>query len=184
MKDSVVGRIVYYIVMILVLLMSICLFMFSIGVISLDYIQSYLKLYYNGNWVVNIITALVAVFLFIVSIKLMTPGKKQRRLTGALVKNTDLGEIQVSIGTLNNLAQKAVRNFDEVKDVDSNIISEIDGIDVQLRLMIMPDVVIPEITKQIQDEVKDYVESLSGIHVKRVQIFIDNLTHPQRPRVE
>ena len=50
--------------------------------------------------------------------------------------------------------------------------------------MIMPDVVIPDLTKKIQDEVKEYIETLSGIHVKEVQIFIDDLIQPQRHRVE
>lgn len=184
MKDSIMGRIIYYIFMIIVLLISICLFMFSIGVVSFDHVQPYLELYYTGNWVVNAITALVATFLFIASVKLVSPSKGSKRLTGALVKNTELGEIQVSVGTLNNLAQKAVRKFDEVKDVDSNISPEIDGIAIQLKIMIMPDVIIPELTKQLQDEVKIYIEKISGIHVKEVQIFIDNLTHPQMPRVE
>lgn len=184
MKDSITGRIIYYIFMIIVLLMSICLFVFSIGAVSFDYVQSYLEMYYSGDWIVNLITALVAAFLFIASIKLIFPSKGSKRLTGALVKNTELGEIQVSVGTLNNLAQKAVRQFDEVKDVDSNISPEIDGIGIQLKLMIMPDVIIPDVTKQVQDEVKRYIEQISGIHVKEVRIFIDNMTHPQMPRVE
>ena len=143
MKDTIVGRIIYYLFLILVLLISVCLFVFSIGVVPANEINSYIASYYEGNWVVNLITVVLAVFLFIAAIKLMLPGKK-KTLSGALVKNTELGRILVSIGTLNNIAQKAVRKFDEVKDVKSNIISEIDGISVQLKLMIMPDVVIPE----------------------------------------
>ncbi len=184
MKDSIMGKIIYYLFLVIVLLISICLFVFSIGIIPFDDVNLYIGLYYKGNLVLNLITVLVAIFLFISSIKLMFPGKKSKTLSGALVKNTELGGIKVSIGTLNNLAQKAVRKFDEVKDVKSNIISEIDGISVQLKLMIMPDVVIPDLTKKIQDEVKEYIETLSGIHVKEVQIFIDDLIQPQRHRVE
>lgn len=184
MKDTVLGKIIYYLFLVLVLLISVWLFVFSIGVIPLSEINSYIAFYYDGNWLVNLITALIAVFLFVVCIKLMFPGQKKRTFSGALVKNTELGVILVSIGTLNNIAQKAVRKFDVVKDVKSNIISEMDGITIQLKLMIMPDVIIPDITKKIQDEVKEYVEGVSGINVKEVQIFIDDLTHPQRSRVE
>ena len=40
MKDTIVGRIIYYLFLILVLLISVCLFVFSIGVVPANEINS------------------------------------------------------------------------------------------------------------------------------------------------
>ena len=86
MKDSIMGKIIYYLFLVIVLLISICLFVFSIGIIPFDDVNLYIGLYYKGNLVLNLITVLVAIFLFISSIKLMFPGKKSKTLSELLSK--------------------------------------------------------------------------------------------------
>jgi uncharacterized alkaline shock family protein YloU len=103
---------------------------------------------------------------------------------GTLIKNTELGMIRVSINTLDTLVQKAVRGFQEVKDVRSLVVPDPDGIRVRLNIQLMPDINIPEISQSVQNKVKEYVESTAGIIVKEVYIYIDNLTVLQRSRVE
>ncbi|NMA95974.1 MAG: alkaline shock response membrane anchor protein AmaP [Clostridiales bacterium] len=184
MKYNITRQILNYILIIAVLFLSIGAFMFAIRAIPYSYVESGLNMYYNDTWTLNIITGATAFFFFIIAIRLLFSRKTPRRAMGALVKHTDLGEIKVSLGTLTNLTQRAVTKFDEIKDVDSRIHFDDDGVLIGLRLMVMPDVIIPEVTQRIQDEVKLYIEQISGIHVKEVQIFIQNLAHSQSSRVE
>jgi uncharacterized alkaline shock family protein YloU len=101
-----------------------------------------------------------------------------------LLKNSELGIISVSLNTINSLTQKSVKNHQGVKDVKSLIITDEDGVRISLKLLIMPDVIIPELTENIQRNVKQYIEQHSGIFVKEVRIFIDNIFSIGKSRVE
>ena len=62
-----------------------------------------------------------------------------------------------------------------MKEIKSVVLSDPDGIRIQLKISILPDIVMPELSRNIQQKVKEYVESLSGIAVKEVQVYIENL---------
>ena len=42
----------------------------------------------------------------------------------------------------------------------------------------------PELTRNIQQKVKEYIESLAGIAVKEVQVYIENLVVAKQARVD
>ena len=92
-----------------------------------------------------------------------------------LVKTTELGMIRVSTSTLDSLTLKAVRSFQEVKEVKSLVVPEMDQVRIRLRLLVMPGVNIPDLTQKIQLEVKSYVEEHAGIIVSEVMVLVDNL---------
>ena len=130
------------------------------------------------------ILGIIAVILFLVSIRLLIAGYTRRKSVSALLMNTELGIIRVSVNTLDTLTQKAVRSFQEVRDIKSLVLTEPDGIRVLLKVSILPDVEMPELTRNIQQKVKEYIESLAGIAVKEVQVYIENLVVAKQARVD
>jgi len=155
----------------------------GLGFITAESIQDYI-LNINWDWQIMLISSIVAILFLIVSVKLLFSGVRKPMPQSALLKNTELGKIRVSHATLDTLTQKAVRSFNEVKDVKSVIIPDMENIKIQIKLLVMPDVNLPELTISIQKKVKDYVETLSGIVVNEVQIYVDNLATVQKARVE
>jgi len=151
----------------------------GLGIISLEAIRDYAS-NINWNWQIIAISSAIAILFIIVSIRLLFLGVRKPALHSALLKNTELGMIRVSRVTLETLAQKAVKSFGEIKDAKSIIILDMEGIRVHIKILVMPDVKLPELTVSIQQKVKDYIESLSGIVVKEVQIYVDNLAAAQK----
>ena len=73
----------------------------------------------------------------------------------------------------------------QMKMVRSVVFPEPDGgVRIRLKVTILPDVPMPELTQNIQGKVKEYVEELSGIAVKEVQVYIENLSVARQNRVE
>lgn len=136
------------------------------------------------NWQFVVISFAISLIFLLISFRFLFSGIKSDKVQGALVKNTDLGMIRVSINTLDNLSQKAVRKFNEVKDVKSSILAELDGIEIRLKISVMPEIKIPDLTQAIQASVKEYVESMSGILVKEVEIYIDDFSTLQRSKIQ
>ena len=115
--------------------------------------------------------AIVVIFAF----KLLFIRTKESIPPFCLVKTTELGMIRVSTSTLDSLTLKAVRSFQEVKEVKSLVVPEMDQVRIRLRLLVMPGVNIPDLTQKIQLEVKSYVEEHAGIIVSEVMVLVDNL---------
>ncbi len=183
MKISLLNRVLLTLYTIVIIIVSLFLMAVAVGIIPFNQIVNTLTNIDYG-WDVAVVLAIVSLVFLLISLKLLFSGTERNKVTGTLLKHTDLGMIKVSINTLDTLTQKAVRNFQEVKDVKSLVVPEIDGIKVRLIILLMPDVNIPTITQSVQSKVKEYIESTAGILVKEVEIYVDNLAALQRSRVE
>ncbi|NLN42285.1 MAG: alkaline shock response membrane anchor protein AmaP [Clostridiales bacterium] len=183
MKTNVLNKLLQTIYTIIILLLSLAVLAMcvavGINVINISQINLALQ-NIQLNWQLLLITSLISVLFIIISLKLLFARPKPKVLRSTLLRHTDLGAIRVSVETLEIMTQKVVRSFNEVKDVRVNIITEEDGVKIQLKLLMMPDVVLPDVSASIQEKVKEYIQSYSGILVKEVFIYIDNLVTPQQ----
>jgi len=183
MKISLMDRILLTLYTLVILLGSLTLIVSAAGIISLGEFGLFLQ---NNakDWQFRLISFAIGLLFLILSLKLMLSGQMRKKSPSSLLRNTELGFIRVSHQTLDTLAQKAVREFKEIKDVKTMIIIEEDGIRVNLKITVMPEVNIPDLTEKVQVQLKKYVESWSGVAVKAVPIYVDNLASPNPSRVE
>ena len=182
MKMKVADRVLLTIFILFIMLVCVALIGIAINLIPAENAASMIRSTANG-WPMVVLIA-VSVILFLIGLRLLVAGFIPGKPLSTVLVSTDLGVIRVSITTLDTLTQKAVRSFQEVKDVKSVVLPDPEGTRIQLKVTILPDVVMPELSKAIQSKVKEYVESLSGITVKEVQIYIDNLSVAKPIRVE
>lgn len=121
--------------------------------------------------------ALGFVITVIVAIRTLFVRKNTYRPKQAfcLVKNTEIGTIQVSMATLDALTKKAVLSFQQVKDVHNIIGVNEDALNIKIRILVMPSAVLPELTQQIQQNVKEYIEKTAGVNVSSVMVYVDNI---------
>lgn len=183
MKMKLIDRILLAFYTFAVFLLSLLLLGMSLNIRPLWNMFGWLS-YVQWDWGIALILMAIALIFIFISFRLMFSGFAHRRPASTLLKDNELGAVRISISTLDTLAQKAVRSFSEVKDVKSIILPEADFIRVQLKITVLPDIKMPELTQNIQSRVKEYIEELSGISVKEVQLYIDNLAIAVRNRVE
>lgn len=183
MKLKILDRVLLTLYTMVILMLSLGLLGLSVGLIPLEAALQWVQ---NMNVGLGLgLTAFAAAVIFlVVSLRLLIAGFMRGKPASTLLKHTELGAIRVSVQTLDNLAQKAVRSFAEIKDVRSMVLPEADGVRIQLNITVMPDVHMPALTQDLQQKVKQYTEELSGISVQEVQVYVDNLTSGQRSRVE
>ena len=178
MKMRIFDRILLTLLTLFNILLSLALLGIALDVLGIELLSDA-----TYGWP-QIILIAVAVVLFLTSIRLLVAGYSKKKPVSALLMNTELGIIRVSVSTLDTLTQKAVRSFQEIKDVKSVVLSDPEGIRVQLKISVLPDVVMPELSRNVQQKVKEYVESSSGITVKEVQVYIESLSVAKQARVD
>ena len=157
---------------------SVILILFSARVVSFQYFSTSLSLLY-GRWE----TGFVGLILLLVSLRFLLYGLKSKQLPETTVRDGELGKICITLNAIESLVQKVIRDIENVKDSKIKIKKQENGVSIVLKLTVNYDVVIPEITSELQKTIKDYIETTAGILVKDVCISIDNVSNQSKQKV-
>lgn len=130
----------------------------------------------------TIIVNIIAVIFIIRGIQLfaraLSPGKEKKQ-SHSINRKTDLGEIQVSMETLESLSLKAVSRIKGIHDIKANVRVAEQGLTIRLRCLMDGDISIPAISEEMQKAVKEHVQMISGIPVNQVTINVSNIQRSQ-----
>ncbi len=119
---------------------------------------------------------LVATVLLVMAlIMLMTSFKTEVKTNSIIVDSTLAGDISITVPAIKAIILKALRKIEGVKETRSVISSGPEGLIVYLHMMINPDYSVPEMSKSIQAEVKQYLENTGGLKVAEVKILVDDM---------
>ena len=101
-------------------------------------------------------------------------------------QRTDHGDIRISLDTVENLALKAAGRVRGGKDLKARVSVADVGLEIVIRAVVDGESAIPELAEEMQRQVKDYVEQITGIPVSYVSVFVANVVQPNsfRSRVE
>lgn len=127
-------------------------------------------------WTIVGVLLLASLRLLYVSLR----GSNEQR---AVVHEYTLGQVRITIPAMEGLVKKVTYQIDGVREVKPRIITTKDGVNITIRVAVAPDINIPDISKQIQHKVKDYLLEITGISVQNVKVLVENIS-TNRQRVE
>ncbi|HWI54386.1 MAG TPA: alkaline shock response membrane anchor protein AmaP [Desulfobacteria bacterium] len=123
-----------------------------------------------------IIAGLIVFFLFL-SLKFFLQALSRAAIPErALVKETEMGQISVSLDALENMCFRVANQVKGVKDVKPKVAWYPEGIKVLLKIVLTPDVSVPEVTDEIQSMVKRHISENVGINVAVVKILVEDIS--------
>lgn len=172
--------VIFFVVSLFMFLVSIRFFKY--GLLS-DAVYS---IYSNSNlqWTIAV-TSLVTTIL---SLYFMIKSFQTNRAESFFNKSSELGEIRISMETLENMASKTALKVNGVKDLKVRIRPEenatVTGI---VKIFVDGETPIPKISEEIQQSIKHHIEEIAGIEVGHVHIIVSNIgqsNHVKKARVE
>lgn len=175
---NLIDRIILTVYSFFLTLLSIVVVLTSVRLISLDLIWTYIENLY-GQWEIGVIGLL----LLFASIRFLVSGIKTKKHMETLIKNTQFGDIKISLNAIESTVIKAAYDITGVKNIKTKIIKFQEGIKLDLRVSLFPDVKITDITNDIQKNVKTHVEEVTGVSVKEIKITVENIAGEIRTRV-
>ena len=131
-----------------------------------------------GIAAVSILVAILAIY----SIGLNFKKKPENKFT--LIDTTDFGEIHITIEAIENFIARAVTATKEVKEVKPRIKIVPEGIALLLKITINPDTNVPNVTREIQEKVAQYLKEYAGMEVLEIEVVVDKIVQPIRTRVD
>lgn len=144
------------------LIIGASLIAISIHTVSLESVIVALQYTYTTPNL-RVITALVGLFLIIVSITTahLTTAKMQREKTIAFTNPG--GQVTVSLAAIEDFIRRLISQVPEIKELKPNVVASKRGIEVTNRVILFSDTNIPQVTERIQALIKKRVQEMLGI---------------------
>lgn len=135
----------------------------------------------EGRWTLGIL----GLIFFAVSLRLLYAGFRRQRDGRPVRHEAALGEVFISLDAIENLVGRVARGQRGVRDARPAVETGPEGLCVRLRTWVSPDVNIPRLAEDLQQEIGRYVEQVVGVQVAEVRIAVENITtEARRSRVD
>ncbi len=140
----------------------------------------------NEASALRIVVFIISLLFFVLSIIFLLSGVRSNKDKKAVSKHTNIGEIKISLNSIENIAINASRKVNGIKETKTLVKKADDGVEIEVRIIVMPDLSIPVISEEVQGRVKNAVEDASGITVKQVRVVVESIYTgiTSKPRVE
>lgn len=163
---------------ILLLVYSLCVGVLSILAILLMTGSYTLTLNKEQGHTLLISSIVAASVLILLSIRFFYISvRRERHTQSSIDQRTEYGDIQISVDTIENLSYKAASRVRGVKEVKTRIKITESGLEIMIRAVVDGESSIPAMTEEVQKQVHDHVEEITGIPVAYVSVYIANLVH-------
>lgn len=177
---SILDRIILTLYMIFMVVFSICIIMIPFNLIPIETTNLVINELYS-KWYYGV----VGLAFFIISIKLFLSGiSLGKNKSRSVIKQSELGEISISIATFESLSLKVVRQISGIKDVKITVNAVAGNLVITAKLLVMTDINIPHIVSEVQSKIKSYIENITEISVKDVKVTVDNVAPSSTLRVD
>lgn len=147
---------------IVLFLIGAILIAFAMDLLS---IQDIYNIFQNMQLSLNskIITGLAGILLILISIFFaqLILGKMEKERTIAF--NAPTGQVTIALSAVEDLIKRLAQNFPEIKELRPDVIASKRGVEVNLRVILQSEVSIPDLTSQLQDVLKNKIQSMLGI---------------------
>ena len=162
---------------ILVLVIAVGIILMISGILPYDLVEQYLKLlsdYENG---IKITMGVLAV-LILLAVKgfFVTSKQTDNSKVGIVLENTS-GKLVISKESLENLIASVIKDIPGADTVSSKTILDRDkNLIVYVTAVVSKDVMIKDISNELQTKIKEAMKRTADLDVKEVNIKIKNIT--------
>lgn len=129
----------------------------------------------EGNYYYTV----VGIILIVVSISFLFSGiirNKKYDENSFLVMRNEYGEIIIYSHTIVGLVQNVVDKFSGINNIKTYVNLTEGQVEIEMNGEVMPEINIPEATKDLQALVKIHIENATGAQVKEIKVKINNVT--------
>lgn len=133
----------------------------------------------------SIIYTLVGVIFFLVSLRFLfsgLSGKQKEPRSQTIRSNNEFGETEITLDTLESLATRAAKKVRGIRDLKTRVRPFEGGAVIKIRTYVDGDVPIPPLVEQVQHNVKEQVELISGVHIHEVTVLVSDVYKGNAPR--
>lgn len=155
---------------------GLLLIILAVPFVSFDNIRTGLN-FLEGN----IILVLSGAFFLTISILMFLAALKKKRSSRYIKQVGQLGEVRISFSAIESLVMKEGYQNRGIEEIKTKIIPGKAGLNIALRLTVLPGTNIPETTEKLQVLMKNYLEEMTGAIISEVKVLVEKVTPRTNP---
>ena len=172
------SKVVLVLFSVIILILGVVINLLIIGWLDFDTAFSLIRDILSNSPADKIILVLTEFcMLFALICIFMDSSEKKESKNGrdVLMQNNN-GRLMISRDTIENLVNSVVREFPEAKETNTRIgLDSENNVNVLVDLTVTKDVVIKELTLNMQNKIKEKIKRTSDLDVKEVNVRIKNI---------
>ena len=180
MKPSYFDRFLLVICALLGMVAGLALLLVAAGFFSLEAARLMVDAYaaQAGSLNFRLLVGCVGLLVFLVSLRLIigfnkrSKAQKEPTATAATIATGDYGTVQISLAAIDTMVQRHCRANNKVRETTSMVSTRDGGVAISLKLVLLSDANVPEVTAELQKSLKEYIEGLTGIVVNDISIMV------------
>lgn len=124
--------------------------------------------------IIVLLIALLAVYLIL----LATRFERQR----FVVHQGELGEIRFGVNSIQGLLEGVARRLPGIKQATA-VVTDVDDFKVRFNIEVFTANNIPQLSEELQQTAKDYLEDTVGVTVQMVEVFVHKISDGSETRL-
>lgn len=144
----------------------------------------YITEYVLPNKASNVLMFIVELIFFALSMMFLFSGVRSEREKKFISKANSVGEIRISLNTIENIALAASRKLNGIKETKAYVHRFGETVSINIKAVVLAEIHIPTLSEELQIKVKKAVEETSGITVTDVKVSVENIYTGYKSRVE
>ena len=166
----------------IILIVSVLFCLVIFGWIPLDVIVTYVKHGLNDPITSNVTLGALVIFILLAikGIFFMSETKTEKGLENGILIQNENGKLFISKDTIQNLVSGVVKEVEGAQDVSAKVnLTKTNDINIDVVLFVNQDVIIKDLSNNLQLKIKDVIKKSMDIEIKEVNIKIKNITPKQ-----
>jgi len=161
----------------IILILSVLLVIILAGWMDAGVIEILIMGITGTTWAtITVVVSIMLIALAIRCIFFTEFGEKDEGKKDGIILQNESGKLLISRETIENIVNGVVKGFDGAKDVVSKIVLDSENnVIVYVTLFILSDIVIKDLSNNIQLRVKEAIKKSSDLDVKEVNVRIRNV---------
>lgn len=177
---NILDRVILTVYMLFMALISLLIIVLPFKLVPLYMVNNIIGELYS-NWYYSI----AGLLLFVVSGRLLISGVSSgRKRFRGVSRPAEFGDVKISAETFESLSLRVIKQIPGIKDVKVEVLVLNGELIIEAKLLVIPDINIPQVTAEVQSKIKSYIESITEINVKEVRVSVDNVAPTSAIRLD
>lgn len=127
---------------------------------------------------------IIAAVVILIGLRLLLGGLQRPSPAQSLIQTTSLGDIRITLGALEGMVTRAAHQVRGLKEVRPVLRCLPQGVAIFLQASVGPEINITQVSAELQEKVRSYIEELVGVQVVEIRVLVDDVVRRSPGRVQ
>ena len=175
---KIIEKISLAIFSIIILLLALVACLMTVNWVKVSTVTYIMETVLANPTYTNILLA-VSIVLILLAIKCIffsSDREDSEKVNGILLEN-ESGKLIISVETIQNLVKSVISGFASAQMTNCKVMldKQTNNVKISLKLLVTPDVVIKELSLNIQNRIKEVVKNSTDLEIKQIDIDIKDI---------